>query len=173
MVHCLVLSLCCFRFRKKWCLHNFCSMKDWMMKEIVQRNVFKIIALLNNFILAAFKIKMLLVPVNWSLWQRSRRPSYLPRRSQDCLLSLTKMNYNCGMLNSGDWKTSAVKTLQIRLYSVFLNVPIKHVQENEKKKFDCKRKRTFFISTSLQSQHWTNKDNDFLWQLSFLSLYLL
>ena len=35
-----------------------------MMKEIVQRNVFKIIALLNNFILAAFKIKMLLVPVN-------------------------------------------------------------------------------------------------------------
>ena len=134
MVHCLVLSLCCFRFRKKWCLHNFCSMKDWMMKEIVQRNVFKIIALLNNFILAAFKIKMLLVPVNWSLWQRSRRPSYLPRRSQDCLLSLTKMNYNCGMLNSGDWKTSAVKTLQIRLYSVFLNVPIKHVQENEKEK---------------------------------------
>ena len=38
------------------------------------------------------------------------------------------------MLNSGDWKTSAVKTLQIRLYSVFLNVPIKHVQENEKEK---------------------------------------
>ena len=34
-----------------------------------------------------------------------------------------------------------VKTLQIGSYSVFLKVPIKHIQE--KKKFDCKRKRTF------------------------------
>ena len=34
----------------------------------------------------------------------------------------------------------AVKTLQIVLYSVVLNVPIKHVQEKEKEKFDCKKK---------------------------------
>ena len=39
-------------------------------------------------------------------------------------------------------KTS-VKTLQIALYAVFLNVTIKHVQEKEKKA-DCQRKRTFF-----------------------------
>ena len=37
-------------------------------------------------------------------------------------------------------KTS-VKTLQIALYAVFLNVTIKHVQEKEA---DCQRKRTFF-----------------------------
>ena len=30
-------------------------------------------------------------------------------------------------------KKTSVKTLQILLYSVFLNVPIKHVQEKEKK----------------------------------------
>ena len=44
-----------------------------------------------------------------------------------------------------------MKTLQIGLYSVLLNLPIKHVQEKEKeKKNDSKRKRTFFISTFLQ-----------------------
>ena len=40
---------------------------------------------------------------------------------------------------------TSVKTLQIGLYSVFLNITIKHVQEKEKeKKADCQRKRTFF-----------------------------
>ena len=37
----------------------------------------------------------------------------------------------CGILAI---KKTSVKTLQIRLYSVFLNVPIKHVQEKEKEK---------------------------------------
>ena len=57
-------------------------------------------------------------------------------------------------------------------YSVFLNVPINHIQEKQKQKqFHWKRKKTFFTSTSFQLQHWKNKDNDFL-QLCFLSLYL-
>ena len=47
-------------------------------------------------------------------------------------------------------KTS-VKTLQIGLYSVFLNITIKHVQEKEKekKKLTVKEKEHSFISTSL------------------------
>ena len=48
----------------------------------------------------------------------------------------------CGTLTI---KKTSAKTLQIGLYSVFLNLPIKHVQENKrvKKKNGCKRKRTF------------------------------
>ena len=42
-------------------------------------------------------------------------------------------------------KKTSVNTLHIGLYSVYLNVPIKHVQEKKKKKkFNCKRKGTFF-----------------------------
>ena len=42
-------------------------------------------------------------------------------------------------------KKTSMKTIQIGLQSVFLNVPIKHVQEIEKeKKFNCRRKITFF-----------------------------
>ena len=41
----------------------------------------------------ALKIKIpVLVPVNWSLQHQSRRSSYLPRRSQDCVFPLTKIN---------------------------------------------------------------------------------
>ena len=37
----------------------------------------------------------------------------------------------CGILAI---KKTSVKTLQLGLYSVFLNVPIKHIQETKKKK---------------------------------------
>ena len=43
--------------------------------------------------------------------------------------------------------------------------------KKNKKKFDGKKYS--FISTSLQLQPWKNKDNDFLCQLCFLSLYLV
>ena len=43
--------------------------------------------------------------------------------------------------------------------------------KKNKKKFD--RKKYSFISTYLQLQPWKNKDNDFLCQLHFLSLYLV
>ena len=36
------------------------------------------------------------------------------------------------MWNSSDLEETSVETLQIGLYSVFLNVPVKHVQEKEK-----------------------------------------
>ena len=43
-------------------------------------------------------------------------------------------------------KKTSVKTLQILLYSVFLNMPIKHVQEKEKRKeiWLQKKTKTFF-----------------------------
>ena len=86
------------------------------------------------------KIKILLVPVNWSLWHRSRRSSYLPRWSQDCLSLWGKLIKTvwCGILAI---KKFFVKTLEIGLYSVFFNLPIKYVQEKEKEKeIHCKRK---------------------------------
>ena len=66
----------------------------------------------------------------------------------------------CGILTI---KKSSVRALQIGLYPVFW--------KKNKKKFD--RKKHSFISTSLQLQPWKNKDNDFLCQLCFLSLYLV
>ena len=56
-----------------------------------------------------------------------------------------------------------------RLYSAFLYVPIKHVME---KKFDCKKRRTFFYINFSSIATLKNKDNDFLCQLCFLCLYL-
>ena len=41
---------------------------------------------------AALQNKNLFVLVNWSLRHQSRRSSYLPRRSKDCLFPLTKIN---------------------------------------------------------------------------------
>ena len=59
----------------------------------------------------------------------------------------------CGTLTI---KKTSAKTLQIGLYSVFLNLPIKHVQENKKvkkKKMVVKEKEHFLIHTSLQLQY--------------------
>ena len=52
-------------------------------------------------------------------------------------------------------KKTSVKTIQMGLYSVFLNVPMKYVQEKEKRKRNLivKKKACSFISTSLQLQH--------------------
>ena len=58
----------------------------------------------------------------------------------------------CGILAI---KKTSVKTLQIELYSVFLSMPIKHIQETVKRKrnLTVKEKEHSFISTSLQLQH--------------------
>ena len=57
----------------------------------------------------------------------------------------------CGILAI---KKTSVKTLQLGLYSVFLNVPIKHIQENEKKKnLIVEEKEHSLISNSLKLQH--------------------
>ena len=47
-------------------------------------------------------------------------------------------------------KKASVKTLQIGLYSVFSNVPIKHTR---KRNLIVKEKEHSFISTSLQLQY--------------------
>ena len=47
----------------------------------------------------------------------------------------------CGILTI---KKNYVKTLQIGLHSVILNVSIKNTYNKKKKIFDCKRKITFF-----------------------------
>ena len=76
----------------------------------------------------------------------------------------------CGILAI---KKTSVKSLQIGLYSVFLNMPIKHVKEKKKEnKFDCKRKRILFYLNFSSIATLKYKDNDFLCQLCFLSLYL-
>ena len=89
------------------------------------------------------KIKILLVPFNWSLRHRSMLSNYLPRRSQDCLFLWRKWirTVDCGIL--------AIKKLLWKPYKSdyiqsFLNVHIKHVQEKEKKNLIIKRKRTLF-----------------------------
>ena len=66
----------------------------------------------------ALKIKILLVPVNWSLRHRSRLSSYLPRRSQDCYFPFDKNELEQWIVQFWRLKAS-VKSLQIGLYSVF------------------------------------------------------
>ena len=51
----------------------------------------------------------------------------------------------CGILAI---KKTSVKTLQIGLYPVFLNMPIKYVQERDKK-FDCKKKKNNILLSQL------------------------
>ena len=51
IVNCLVLAICHFKLRKKWCLQNFYSIKKWMMLEIVDKNASKIMTLPSNLVL--------------------------------------------------------------------------------------------------------------------------
>ena len=63
----------------------------------------------------------------------------------------------CGILVI---KKTSEKTLQIRIYSVFLNLPTRHVQKKKRKKkrnLIVKEKGHSFISISLQWQHWKIK----------------
>ena len=72
-------------------------------------------------------------------------------------------NVECGILAI---KKTSVKTLQIGLYSVFLNLPIKHVQEKKKeKKFDCKRKFFYLNFSSIA----TLKNKDMIFYVNFVS----
>ena len=74
----------------------------------------------------------------------------------------------CGILAI---KRTSVKTLQIGLCSVFLNMPLNMYKKKKKEKIDCK-KRTFFYLNFSSITTLKNKDNDFLCQFCFLSLYL-
>ena len=69
-------------------------------------------------------------------------------------------------------KKTSVETLQIRLYSVFLNLPIKHVQEKEKRSLIVKEKENSCISTSLQLQYWKKTKIMVFCQLCFLRIHL-
>ena len=59
-----------------------------------------------------------------------------------------------------------VESLQLKLWKLYksdnihLNMPIKHVQEREKK-IDCKKKNILLSQLLSQLQHWKNKDNIF------------
>ena len=48
----LVFWVCYFGSTKKWCLQNLCLIKKWMIVDIVDKNVFEIISLSNNLVLA-------------------------------------------------------------------------------------------------------------------------
>ena len=52
MVNCLVLAICHFRLCRKWCFQKFYSIKKWML-EIFDKNLFKIMTLPNNLVLAS------------------------------------------------------------------------------------------------------------------------
>ena len=52
MVNCLIFSVCYFWLRKKSCYQNVCSIKKWMMLEIINKNVSEIMTMPNNLILA-------------------------------------------------------------------------------------------------------------------------
>ena len=43
--NCLVFSICYFWLCKNWYLQNFCLIKKWIMLEIVDKSVFKIMSL--------------------------------------------------------------------------------------------------------------------------------
>ena len=51
MINSLVFSNCYFRLCKNWYLQNFCLIKKWMMLEIVDESIFRIITLPNNLVL--------------------------------------------------------------------------------------------------------------------------
>ena len=73
----------------------------------------------------------------------------------------------CGILVI---KKTSAKTLQIKLYSVFLSVPISmYKKKKREKKFDCKRKRTFFYLNFSSIATLKIKDNDFLCQLCLVN----
>ena len=141
---------------------------SWSWLALLQRWVSLTMAFTGKFIYIYIYIYI------YVLCHRSRWSSYLPRWSQDYLLPLAKINQNCGKSNSGN-KNSSVKTLKIGLYSVFLNKPIKHVQEKEKKKkrqkFYCKRKRTFFC-LNFSAIATLKKQRPFSMSTCFLSTYL-
>ena len=72
------------------------------------------------------------------------------------------------MCNSGNQKNFR-ENLTNRIISVFLNLSIKHVQENEKeKKFDCKRK-DHFLSQLIFNSIATLKNKDMVFYVNFVS----
>ena len=76
----------------------------------------------------------------------------------------------CGILAI---KKTSVKTLQIELYSVFLSMSIKHIQEKVKRKRNLTvKEKTFFYLNFSSIATLKNKDNGFLIQLCFFSLCL-
>ena len=46
----IVFSNCYFRLCENWYLQNFCLIKNWMMLEIVDKSVYKIMTLSNNLV---------------------------------------------------------------------------------------------------------------------------
>ena len=74
----------------------------------------------------------------------------------------------CGILAI---KKTSVKTLQVELYSDFLSVSIKHVQEKEKRKeLIVTEKEHFFFLTSFQLQHWKTSIMIFYFNFFFFEL---
>ena len=80
-------------------IQYFSTIKIWMrtlhgsLRRWKNWNVIKeTLLFLYTYCKSVLKIKFLLVPLIWLLRHRSRQSSYLPWRSQDCFLPLTKMN---------------------------------------------------------------------------------
>ena len=55
MANCLVVAISCFRLQKVPYLQNFYSVKKWILLEIVDKNVLKLMTLPNNLLFVGFK----------------------------------------------------------------------------------------------------------------------
>ena len=61
MVNCLIFTICYFWFCKKSCFKkDFCPIQKWMTLAVVNKNIFKVMTLPNNwYLLERFKIIIL------------------------------------------------------------------------------------------------------------------
>ena len=67
----------------------------------------------------------------------------------------------------------SLKNLPWKLFSLFKLAHWSRTKKRKRKRnLIVEEKEHSFIPTSLQLQHWKSKDNEFLCQLCFLSLYL-
>ena len=121
MVNCLVFSICCFRLCKKMMFTKLSlNKKKWMMLEIVDKNVFKIMALPNNFVLiCSFKtiilcsvhsirfVKMcfLLKYGSWKPQLKSWNTNHEPLNRTLYKTYNNKSWYGCSLINNIHHKT--------------------------------------------------------------------
>ena len=121
------------------------------------------------------KIQILLVPVNWSLRQPIqvvKLPTTTITRFKIAFSLWTKWirTVECGILAI---KKLMWTTLHKNYIQFFQTCPLNtHKKKKKEKKFDCRRKRTFFYLSLSSIATLKSRDNDFLCQLCFLSLHL-
>ena len=123
---------------------------------------------IENVIVTALKIKIFLVPVNWSL--RHQATYHDGHKIAFFLWRKWIRTMECGLVT--------IKKLLWKLYKSdyiqsFQSAHQTHTRKSKRKRnLTAKENEHFFISTSLQLQYWKNKNKDFLCQICLLSIDL-